>query len=57
MWLADAVVRAAGPTREVAALYRKSIEQDASVATSNDGVVQVLKSEHHRPGRWTGRCR
>jgi ABC-type polysaccharide/polyol phosphate transport system ATPase subunit len=44
VWLADAVVQASGPTREVAALYRKSIEQDASVATSNDGVVRMLKS-------------
>jgi ABC-type polysaccharide/polyol phosphate transport system ATPase subunit len=44
LWLADAVVQAEGPTREVAALYRKSIEQDASVATSNDGVVRMLKS-------------
>ena len=44
LWLADAVVQAAGPTREVAALYRKSVEQDASVATSNDGVVRMLKS-------------
>lgn len=44
LWLADAVVQAAGPTREVAALYRKSVEQDASQATSNDGVVRMLKS-------------
>jgi len=44
VWLADAVVQAAGPTREVAALYRSSIQEDASVATSNDGVVQLLKS-------------
>jgi len=44
MWLADAVVRAAGPTREVAALYRSSIQEDASLATSNDGVVRLLKS-------------
>ena len=44
LWLADATVQAAGPTREVAALYRKSVEQDASVATSNDGVVRLLKS-------------
>jgi ABC-type polysaccharide/polyol phosphate transport system ATPase subunit len=44
MWLADAEVRAAGPTRDVAALYRSSIQDDASVATSNDGVVRVLKS-------------
>ena len=44
LWLAGAVVQAEGPTREVAALYRKSIEQDASVATSNDGVVKLQKS-------------
>jgi ABC-type polysaccharide/polyol phosphate transport system ATPase subunit len=44
MWLANAEVRAAGPTSEVAALYRSSIQEDASVATSNDGVVEVLKS-------------
>jgi ABC-type polysaccharide/polyol phosphate transport system ATPase subunit len=44
LWLADATVQASGPTREVVALYRKSIEQDASLATSNDGVVRLLKS-------------
>jgi ABC-type polysaccharide/polyol phosphate transport system ATPase subunit len=44
MWLADAEVRAAGPTSEVAALYRSSIQEDASLATSNDGVVRMLKS-------------
>ena len=45
LWLADAVVQAAGPTREVAALYRSSIQEDASMATSNDGVVRVLKAD------------
>jgi ABC-type polysaccharide/polyol phosphate transport system ATPase subunit len=49
MWLANAIVRAAGPTKEVAALYRSSIEEDASVATSNDGVVQMLKSSIRGP--------
>ena len=44
VWLADAVVRASGPTREVAALYRSSIQEDASVATSSDSVVQLLKT-------------
>jgi len=44
VWLADATVQAAGPTREVASLYRKSVEQDASLATSNDGAVRMLKS-------------
>jgi ABC-type polysaccharide/polyol phosphate transport system ATPase subunit len=44
IWLADAVVQAAGTTREVAALYRSSIQEDASVATSNDGVIRLLKA-------------
>src|SRR3984885_2355516 len=44
MWLANAEVRAAGPTSEVAALYRSSIQEDASVATSEDGIVRMLKS-------------
>jgi ABC-type polysaccharide/polyol phosphate transport system ATPase subunit len=44
VWLADATVQASGPTREVAALYRKSVEQDASLATSNDGAVRLLRS-------------
>ncbi len=32
------------PPREVAALYRASVTEDASLATSNDGVVRLLKS-------------
>jgi ABC-type polysaccharide/polyol phosphate transport system ATPase subunit len=44
MWLANAEVRAAGLTSEVAALYRSSIQEDASVATSEDGIVRMLKS-------------
>ena len=44
IWLADSVVRAAGPTREVAKLYRASVQEDASVATSTDSVVQLLKA-------------
>ena len=51
LWLADAEVRAAGPTSEVAALYRSSIQEDASVATSNDGVVEVLKATISGPDR------
>ena len=42
VWLADATVVAAGPTAEVAAKYRESIQHNAEVATSNDGVVDVL---------------
>jgi ABC-type polysaccharide/polyol phosphate transport system ATPase subunit len=49
VWLADAVVQAAGPTREVAKLYRSSIQDDASVATSNESVVQLLKSSINGP--------
>jgi ABC-type polysaccharide/polyol phosphate transport system ATPase subunit len=45
IWLADAVVQAAGNTRDVAALYRSSIQEDASMATSNDGVVRLLKAD------------
>jgi ABC-type polysaccharide/polyol phosphate transport system ATPase subunit len=45
IWLADAVVQAKGPTRQVAALYRSSIQDDASVATSNDGTVRLLKAD------------
>jgi ABC-type polysaccharide/polyol phosphate transport system ATPase subunit len=45
LWLADAVVQASGPTREVAAAYRSSIQEDASVATSNDGIVRLLKAD------------
>src|SRR5450755_1559397 len=44
VWLADSVVQAAGSTREVAALYRSSIQDDASLATSNDGIVRMLKA-------------
>lgn len=45
LWLADALVQAAGPTREVAALYRASVQEDASLATSNEGDVRLLKAE------------
>jgi len=45
IWLADAVVQAAGNTRDVAALYRSSIQENASLATSNEGVVRLLKAD------------
>jgi hypothetical protein len=41
LWLADAVVQASGPTREVARLYRSSIQENASVNTPNEGIVQL----------------
>ncbi len=45
VWLADAVVQAAGPTRDVVAKYRAAVEQNAALVTSTEGVVQVLKCE------------
>ena len=45
IWLADAVVQAAGPTREVASLYRSAVQDDASLVTSNEGDVRLLKAE------------
>ncbi len=45
VWLADAVVQVSGPTKEVVSSYRAAVEQNASLVTSNEGVVQVLKVE------------
>lgn len=45
VWLADAVVQAAGPTNEVISLYRSAIEQNAAMVTSDEGEISVLKAE------------
>jgi ABC-2 type transport system ATP-binding protein len=45
VWLADAVVQASGPSREVIAKYRAAVEQNAALVTSTEGIVQVLKCE------------
>jgi hypothetical protein len=45
VWLADAVVRASGPTRDVVGKYRAAVEQNAALTTSSEGVVEVLKVE------------
>jgi ABC-type polysaccharide/polyol phosphate transport system ATPase subunit len=45
VWLADAVVQASGPTRDVVGKYRAAVEQNAALVTSTEGVVQVLKCE------------
>ena len=50
VWLADSVVQAAGSTRDVATLYRSSIQEDASAATSNDGIGMLLKADIVGPG-------
>ena len=47
IWLADAIVRADGPTREVLALYAQSVETEAeqAIAVENDP-MQILKVDH-----------
>jgi ABC-type polysaccharide/polyol phosphate transport system ATPase subunit len=45
IWLADAVVRADGPTKEVLKHYRGAIEQNAMLTTSNEGDVRIVKVE------------
>lgn len=45
VWLADAVMQATGPTRDVVAKYRAAVEQNAALTTSTEGVVEVLKCE------------
>ncbi len=45
IWLADAMVRAAGPTGEVVSLYREAIEKNAMLTTSSEGEVQILKGQ------------
>jgi len=50
VWLADAVPRATGPTREVVAKYRAAVEQNAALTTSSEGVVEILKVEIEAAG-------
>jgi len=45
VWLANATMRASGPTKEVIAAYRQAVEQNAALTTSDEGIVQVLKCE------------
>jgi ABC-type polysaccharide/polyol phosphate transport system ATPase subunit len=49
MWLADSYVRADGPAREVVALYRASVEEQAVLTATADGGVRVLKVEVSGP--------
>ncbi len=49
VWLADAKVKAAGPTRQVAALYRSAVQDDAASVTSSEGDVRLLKAEVSGP--------
>jgi ABC-type polysaccharide/polyol phosphate transport system ATPase subunit len=45
VWLADSVVMAAGPTKDVVAKYRSAVQTNAALTTSTEGEVQVLKAE------------
>jgi ABC-type polysaccharide/polyol phosphate transport system ATPase subunit len=45
VWLADAVVRAQGPTRDVIEMYRTSVEENASMIVPTDGKIRALKAE------------
>jgi lipopolysaccharide transport system ATP-binding protein len=45
VWLADAVVQASGPTKEVVGMYRSAVQENASMVTSNEGDVRLLKAE------------
>lgn len=47
VWLADAVVRAQGPTREVLSLYRSSVEERAALATDETADATVVKTAVH----------
>ncbi len=45
VWLSDAVVRAAGPTKDVGTMYRTAVEQHSTLLNTKEGVVEVLKAE------------
>jgi ABC-2 type transport system ATP-binding protein len=45
VWLADAVIQAQGPTKEVVGMYRAAVEHNAMLVTSNDGDLQVVKAD------------
>jgi len=49
IWLADSYVQAEGPTREVLALYRASVEEQAVLATPGEGELRILKVEVSGP--------
>ncbi len=52
IWLADAIVRADGPSREVLALYRKSVEMEAeqAIAVEKDP-MQIVKVDIAAPDK------
>ena len=45
VWLSDAVVRAAGPTKDVVTMYRTAVEKNSTLLNTKQGVVEVKKAE------------
>lgn len=45
VWLSEAKVRAQGPTKEVVTMYRTAVEQSATLLTTQEGTVEVIKAE------------
>jgi hypothetical protein len=45
VWLSDAVVRASGPSKDVVTKYRTAVEKNATILTTKEGVVEVLKAD------------
>lgn len=45
VWLSDAVVRASGPSKDVVTMYRTAVEKNATLLTTKEGVVEVLKAD------------
>ena len=45
VWLSNAVVRAAGPTKEVVTMYRTAVEQSATLVDTKQGVIEIMKAE------------
>jgi ABC-type polysaccharide/polyol phosphate transport system ATPase subunit len=45
IWLANAVVQADGPTKDVLEMYRGSVAQNAAFTTSDEGDIRILKAD------------
>jgi ABC-type polysaccharide/polyol phosphate transport system ATPase subunit len=45
VWLSNAVVRAAGPTKDVVTMYRTAVEKSSTLVDTKQGVIQVKSAE------------
>ena len=45
VWLSDAMVRAAGPTKDVVTMYRTAVEKNSTLLNTKQGVVEVKSAE------------